>query len=271
VLTPDQRRYRPTAFLALSAALHVGGAASLALTPRLWPWVLAGTLLDHVALALAGCWPRSRLLGPNLSALDPATAEPGTVALTFDDGPDPECTPRVLDLLAAFGAQATFFCIGTRAQRHPHLVEEIARRGHGVENHSHTHSYAFACFGPRRLGRELDLAQGVLGELAGTPPRFFRAPAGVRNPLLEPLLLRRGLRLVSWTRRGFDATLRDPRRILRRLLKGLGVGDILVLHDGRLHRRGGDAPVLSVLPELLRELERRRLRSVALTPRNEFH
>ena len=116
------RRYRPTPLLTGAAALHAAGVVTLALAPRHWPAV-AGTLIaSHVVLAGLSLWPQSRLLGPNRSRLSEDAARRGEVALTFDDGPDPEVTPRVLDLLDHAGARASFFCIGRRVEAHPDLA-----------------------------------------------------------------------------------------------------------------------------------------------------
>ena len=115
------------------------------------------------------------------------------------------------------------------------------------------------------MGRDVDRAQQLLTELAGSRPTYFRAPAGIRSPLLQPLLGRRGLRLASWTRRGFDTVSGDPEKVLARLTRGLEAGDVLLLHDESSHRAGnGRAVVLDVLPELLRHLASRGLKPVAL-------
>ena len=89
-------------------------------------------------------------------------------------------------------------------------MREIVRRGHAVENHSQHHSTAFGWYGPARLRREIAAAQGTLAALAGRTPAFFRAPFGVRNPFVDPVLARLGLTYVSWTRRGYDTV--DERR-----------------------------------------------------------
>ncbi|MFC7688916.1 polysaccharide deacetylase family protein [Paeniroseomonas aquatica] len=104
------------------------------------------------------------------------------VALTFDDGPDPEVTPRVLDLLDRHGATASFFVIGRKAARHGALLREIGRRGHTIENHSYHHAKSFACRGPWALRREVVLTQRAVAEATGVAPRFFRAPMGLRSP-----------------------------------------------------------------------------------------
>jgi peptidoglycan/xylan/chitin deacetylase (PgdA/CDA1 family) len=254
------RRWTPA--LRATAALHAGGVVAALALPAAWPAVLAGLAANHLVLFGAGLAPRSRLLGPNLSRLPPAAVARREIALTFDDGPDPATTPAVLDLLDAHGATATFFCVGERAAVAGELVQEIVRRGHRVENHTHRHSTRFGWYGPARLAREIGDAQAVLVRLAGAAPRFFRAPFGVRNPFLEPALARAGLRLVSWTRRGYDAVDADPRRVLARLSASLAPGDILVLHDGVA--TGGRADrrvVLEVLPRLLE-----RAASAALVP-----
>lgn len=251
----SSRGWRPTPFVCFAALLLVVAAAAVAWRPALWPWAL-GAIAAHVLLVGAAVFrPRGQLLGPNLTRLP---AAPGIVSLTFDDGPHPELTPRVLDLLDRHGAKASFFCVAERAAAHPDLVREIVRRGHGVENHSLRHSHAFALYGLFRLRRDVESAQAILGGVAGKRPAFFRAPAGLRNPLLDPVLARCGLRYVSWTRRGLDGIDGDPARVLRRLVAGLAAGDILLLHDDR-------PVVLAVLPALLETLAVRNLVSVSLS------
>lgn len=244
-----------------SAALHAG-AAALALVPGGWPWGLGALAANHALLTAAGLWPRSTLLGPNVTRLPPASAARGEVAITIDDGPDPEVTPAVLDQLDAAGARATFFCIAERAAAQPALLREIVRRGHAVQNHSLAHRHHFSLLGPRGFAAEIGRAQELLTDLAGRAPHGFRAPAGLRNPLLDPVLHRLGLHLVSWTRRGFDTREADPQRVLQRLMRGLAGGDILLLHDGHAARSaGGRAVILDVLPALLQ-----RCREAGLTP-----
>ena len=258
------KRYRPTPFLAGAAALHAAGAAALAAAPRNWPAV-AGTLFaSHVVLAGVSLWPQSRLFGPNRSRLPEDAARRGEVGLTFDDGPDPEVTPQVLDLLDHAGAKATFFCIGRRVEARPDFAAEIIRRGHRIENHTWSHPHTFACYLPHAQRREVLRAQEAIERAAGRAPSLFRPPAGFRNPLTERELFHAGLTLASWTRRGYDTVLREPREILRRLLKGLYAGDILLLHDGSAVTGGGNPVVLEVLPRLLEELAARTLKPVAL-------
>lgn len=223
------RRWRPTPLVTGTVAVHAGAAAFTALQPPCWPYAVGAVAVSHAMLAAAGLWPRSAWLGPNWTRL-PAGAG-AQIAITIDDGPDPEVTPRVLDILDRHCARATFFCIGEIASRHPHLLEAIVARGHAVENHSQHHRHHFSLFGPGALRREIEAGQRTLTELTGSAPRFFRAPAGLRNPFLEPVLCRLGLQLASWTRRGFDTRTHDPALVAKRLLDGLAARDILLLHD----------------------------------------
>ena len=125
----------PTPFLKASFALHGVAAAGLLAAPGLWPWALAAVVANHAILTTAGLLPRSTLLGANLTRLPAAAIARREVAITIDDGPDPEVTPQVLDLLDAAGAKASFFCIGWRARENPALCREIVARGHRIENH----------------------------------------------------------------------------------------------------------------------------------------
>jgi peptidoglycan/xylan/chitin deacetylase (PgdA/CDA1 family) len=242
---------------------HAAAVTALVLHPAWWPWVVAALVANHVALGLIGMWPRSRLLGDNMICLPDAAARRGEIALTFDDGPHPEVTPKVLDILDRYGAKASFFCIGDKAAAHPDIVRDIVRRGHAIENHSMRHSGFFGFYGPVALRREIGAAQSMLGGIAGRPPRFFRAPMGIRNPMLDPVVARMGLHYISWTRRGFDTVARDPAVILERLTDRLAAGDILLLHDRRsVH---GEPIVLAVLPALLERISAAGLKPVSLT------
>lgn len=256
--------WKPSPLLLASCAVHLGAAAALIARPRAWPWAVGALLVNHMALAGAGLWPRSQLLGPNWTRLPACGLAPG-VAITIDDGPDPEVTPQVLALLEGFGARATFFCIGERVLRYPDLAQEIVRRGHAVENHSQRHRHNFSLLGPGAMNAEVASAQESIFRVTGSMPRFFRAPAGLRNPFLDPVLMRLKLRLASWTRRGFDTVSADADAVFRRLTGRLEAGDILLLHDGHAARTCTGRPViLEVLPRLLETLSARQLQSVTL-------
>lgn len=262
---PPNMPWRPSSFVQLSFATHLGAGLAAAWAPQLWPVWLGAVLADHAVAAVAGLLPRTSLLGANLTRLPAASAMRGEVALTFDDGPDPEVTPRVLDLLEAADQRASFFCIAERVRQHPALTREIIRRGHLIENHTDTHPHLFATYGPRDMARQIDNAQQTLQDITGRAPVFFRAVAGLRNPLLDPILARRGLRLASWTRRAYDTRTGNASAVFNRLTKRLASGDILLMHDGHSARSQTGRPVvLDALPPLLKALSQNGLRSVTL-------
>lgn len=259
-------RWTPSPFLSASAAVHGAAVLVTLAVPAAWPWAAGALVANHALLAGAGLWPSSHLLGPNLTRLPDAAAQRREIALTIDDGPDPEVTPRVLDVLDAANVKASFFCIGRIAEQHPALCRAIVQRGHRVENHGFAHSNAFSLFGPGAMRRDIARAQSTLADITGETPRFFRATAGLRNPFLDPVLHGLGLQLATWTRRAFDTRTGDPERVLQRLTHHLGPGDIVLMHDGHAARTAsGESVILAVLPRLLQTVAERHLHPVTLS------
>ncbi len=250
--TPRQeRRQKPFAIHHLPAAISqtrsslvarhflLGGSLVLPLAaPLVWPWSPAAALgvpfATHLLTAYAVFKPGCAWLGPVVTRFDAGGRR--EVWLTIDDGPDPEDSPRMLDLLDQRGARATFFLVGRRARQYPALVAAIRARGHGVANHTETHSRAwFWGFGPRRVGREIDRGREALGGDGG----WFRPPVGMQNPFLAPALAARGMRHAGWSARGFDGVNgHDPARAAVRVLAGVRPGAILLLHEGHRGPRG---------------------------------
>ncbi|MDE2600016.1 MAG: polysaccharide deacetylase family protein [Rhodocyclaceae bacterium] len=259
------RPWRPTPLLHASVLAHLGAALGTAVAPHSWPLALAVLACNHGLLVWGGLWPRSTLLGPNLLRLPAASAARGEIALTFDDGPNPDVTPRVLDLLDSANAKASFFCIGENARRHPVLVREIVARGHSVENHTQRHPHHFSLLGPRAIEREIVDAQHTISDISGRAPHFFRAVAGLRNVFLEPMLARHDLTLTTWSHRAYDTRYNDLDAALMRLAHQRRAGDILLLHDGHpaITPRGNPL-VLEVLPILLEQLRADGLKAVSL-------
>ena len=248
-----------------SIGLHVFAAGAVVTQPSWWPMAATTLVADHLLITAAGLWPTSTLLGPNLRRLPAAAIARAEVALTIDDGPDAEVTPRVLDLLDELDACATFFCIGSHVRAQPVLAREILRRGHAIENHSDVHRHHFSLLGPRGFDRELAAGQRSIADTVGVAPRFFRAPAGLRNVFLQGALERHQLTLASWTRRGFDTVRRDPQDVAGRLVRGLAAGDILLLHDGHAARTDRGEPVIvAALPMVVAAMRDRGLVPVTL-------
>jgi peptidoglycan-N-acetylglucosamine deacetylase len=268
-VAPPLHVWRPSPIMWASIALHIVAAIAVAFQPSLWTWALGAIAINHLALTAIGLWPRSNLLGSNITRLDDVASQ--KIALSFDDGPNPDVTPWVLDQLDKYSAKATFFCVGERVRAHPEIAREIVKRGHLIENHSDQHSHAFSTFGFSRLGRDIDAAQAVIAEHTGRAPKLFRAPAGLRSPLLEPVLARRGLILASWTRRGFDTVESNPEKIYARLARNIAAGDILLLHDGNGALDANNQPVIfSVLPRLLARIDALGLHVVPINHHSEY-
>ena len=199
-------------------------------------WALPSVLAGHAFWMYSTLVPHCAWFGEVVTSvrqLDP-TAEPDTVWLTIDDGPHPDDTPALLELLDAHDAQATFFFIGRNAAAHPDLVQEVVARGHQVGNHTMTHPhYRFWAYGPSQVRRELAEGERVLTELAGRPVSFVRAPAGLKNPFVQAYLDGRGHRLIAWSARGLDGVSSDRDRILERIGANIEPGAIILVHEGR--------------------------------------
>jgi peptidoglycan/xylan/chitin deacetylase (PgdA/CDA1 family) len=242
--------------------LHLAALAAVVLGPDEWLWwALGAVAVNQLALTALGLWPRSTLLGPNFNRLPAAAQARGEIALTFDDGPDPAVTPRVLELLEAHGVRATFFGIPSTPNA-TLILREIVRRGHAVENHR-----AATC-DVRDDGMEESAARSRRPSTRCCPrrPRAALLPSARRPAQSAPrsVLHEMGLRLVSWTRRSFDiaARCRPGRRAPARWTRR---GDILLLHDGHSARNANGTPVvLEVLPRLLDAARAKGLRFVTL-------
>lgn len=194
----------------------------LALTP---------IFLSHVLLLYPTLVANCQWFGPVIRCFETGESE---VWLTIDDGPSPEHTIAMLDLLDRFQARATFFVIGHRAEKCPHLVTEILARGHEIANHTYSHpSATFWAAGPRRIAAEIDLCAELLRSGPDRPSHYFRAPVGLKNIFVHPELKRRRLALIGWTVRGLDTVRRDPAQVAGRILRETKPGAIVILHEGQ--------------------------------------
>ena len=192
----SQGAWRPGPFLLLQGALHGAALLLLMFDPQQWRWALATALLSQLLLMAAGLWPRSTWLGANRVRLGAAATQRGEVAITIDDGPDPEVTPQVLAILAQHGVSATFFCIGERAAAHAQLCRSVIAAGHRIENHGARHPTLVSLSGPAGWRREILEGQATLQRVTGQTPRFYRPVAGLRNAFLDPVLQGCGLHLA---------------------------------------------------------------------------
>ena len=231
-----------------------------------WRYALLILALNHGLITIAGLLPRCHLLGSNWTRLPAWSAARNEIALTIDDGPEPEVTPQVLDILDKYKIKATFFCIGARAMLYPELTKEIVQRGHALGNHSQHHRHNFSLSGPQAIYREVSAAQSTLTDITGVVPRFFRAPAGLRNLFLAPVLSRLNLQLAHWSIRAYDTTVKNQERVKTKLVGGIKPGTILLMHDGNAARTKTNEPmILAVLPALIEAAKQQNLRFVTLS------
>ncbi len=155
--------------------------------------------------------------------------------LTFDDGPDPHTTPWLLDMLEESGAQATFFLIGANIAGHEHLVEKIARAGHTIGNHSFNH-FLMPVLPAKTLETEIDRTNRLLNDITGSTPDIFRPPYGMIDQRAADCLRERNMRPVYWGVVPEDWSAPGAERVVSRVLRRLGHGCLVVLHEHRLLR-----------------------------------
>jgi peptidoglycan-N-acetylglucosamine deacetylase len=204
-----------------------------------------------VLTAYAAVNRRSQLFGPTVFHTD----SPRALALTFDDGPNPAITPKLLDLLARYNARATFFVVGKLARECPALVKETASRGHVVGNHTDTHPNLLFT-GPEETWKELLRCTDAIQHATWSAPQWFRPPYGYRSPWLSEIVHRQGMRTMLWTLIPGDWRVKPNAWLIERM-KPIAAhaqnlpprnsrpaktspGDVLCLHDGNFREQNVD-------------------------------
>ena len=223
--------------------------------------VATGFWALYVATVMTGLLrPKSTLFGANFWH---APRQP-RVALTFDDGPHPEDTPAILEILHRTGVRATFFMIGKLARAHPDLVRQVVLAGHETGVHSDTHPWWFSLAGRARLRHEIRRAAATLQELAGRRQRFFRPPMGHKNFFLPEELAAADLQMATWSARSYDTLGRAPEKIRDLILARATPGGIILLHEGVKREAGHPSPTVAALPAIIEGLRARHLEPVSL-------
>jgi peptidoglycan-N-acetylglucosamine deacetylase len=240
-------------FVVLATLLVVAGTAGGWLVHRevdsWFGWAVMALSVVIVGLLAWACFtPNSRLFGPVITGKG---VRRKLLAITFDDGPSPDVTPRILDALREREARATFFVLGKHAERHPELVERMRNEGHEVASHGLDHSLlTFA--GTAEVGRQLDDTERILTANGTEPSRLFRAPHGFRNPLVGIAAASRGYRVVGWTKGVWDTARPGVETIVERSQRGFEPGGILLLHDADGSGHGGDrSQTAEAVPQIL--------------------
>jgi peptidoglycan/xylan/chitin deacetylase (PgdA/CDA1 family) len=216
-------------------------------------------LLSSAVLSIGVFFPRTQIY-----ARWHARVRSDSVALTFDDGPHPQNTRRVLALLAEHGQRATFFVIGWKVDSYPDVVREMVEQGHAVGVHSYAHPWLYAFLRPSQVLADIRRCQQAVQRAAGITPTLFRPPLGYVSPFTAEGARRAGVTFVGWSLRMLDGLAgRRPEAILEGLERHVRPGDIVLLHDSA-EGEGFTPASIDVLPEILRLLSARGLRSEAL-------
>lgn len=154
------------------------------------------------------------------------------IAITFDDGPDAEITPQVLELLDEFSVKATFFCIGNQVKKNRELLKQIHTKGHLIGNHSFSHEFWFDLYPAKKMQMEIEKTNGLIFETIGKKTKLFRPPYGVTNPSLKKAINDLDFYTIGWSIRSFD-TVKHIKKTLFRLKTKLNPGAIILFHDNR--------------------------------------
>lgn len=246
---------RAVLYAATGAVLVLAGHAWLAEAPSLA--MAAAVTSAYAALFTAGVLRLDWRMFVDATVRGPEGAR--GVLFTFDDGPHPDHTPRVLDLLDEAGLRAVFFVIGERAERYPEIVRDVVARGHLVGVHGHRHSRLFSLHGARAVRRDLRAALASVERATGVRPTLFRPPIGHTSPAIARVVDELDLDVVGWTVRAYDGLEgADPRRVAQRIVRGLEDGAIVLLHDA-LERSDAPPACLAALPEVIEGLRQRQL------------
>jgi peptidoglycan/xylan/chitin deacetylase (PgdA/CDA1 family) len=166
------------------------------------------------------------------------------IAITFDDGPIPVMTERILDVLTTYKVPAAFFCIGNRVKDYPALTKRIHDSGHLIGNHSYWHGAMFDLQSPEKIAKELTDTDSAIQKVINKKPNFFRPPFGVTNPMVAAAVKKGGYKTIGWSIRSFDTVTKNGSVLFERVTKSLKGGDVILFHDY-------SASTLEILPAFL--------------------
>ncbi len=178
------------------------------------------------------------------------------IAITYDDGPNYDITPLLLNILKEENVKATFFCIGENVEKHPEILKSINNDGHIIGTHTYTHTSGFGFNKSMNLLEEITSSKEIVKKNIGKKPLFFRPPFGVTNPRLRDAVKKSGVYSIGWSLRSYD-TVKDENKILRRIFKKLKSGDIILFHDN-------DLKILNVTKQLIDHANKNGFKIVSL-------
>lgn len=249
--------------------LTIASVAAIALLARsifLGPiplWIAIVSFVIYLAIALIGVlFPRLEMFA---DVVWKGPSDVPEVALTFDDGPHPVHTRKVLEMLGEAGAKATFFVLGSKVDQHPDVVREISEQGHGIGVHGYEHDRFTSLRRSARIVRDLERALQAVEKITGNRPTLYRPPVGHVSPRTDTAATKLGLTIVGWSARGLDGLAgAKPRDVAARVRRGLRPGAIVLLHDAA--EQGDRRPAgVDALPSILEAIHGQGLQSVDVT------
>ncbi len=186
-----------------------------------------------------------------------STTSKKEIAITFDDGPHPAITPKLLELLESHKVKATFFCTGKNAADYSDIISEIINKGHTIGNHSYGHSKFFDLFSAKKMQKEILDSNKTIKAIINKTPVFFRPPYGVTNPMLRKALNYTKMISVGWSLRSFD-TVNSNDKVLEKLVANTKPGDIVLFHDTNPN-------IITIIEDYLKWLKKNDFKIVSLT------
>ena len=192
--------------------------------------IIAGVILVSLSLFYSSY---SIGAGIYVNSLCKKDTKEKVVTITFDDGPHPEQTPKILEILSRRGVEASFFCIGENIENNKLLARRIYDEGHIIGNHSHSHTWKFPWSGYKKMNRDVLFCEKVIEDVTGKRTALFRSPFGVTNPTVAKMVRSLGYTSIGWSIRSLDTSCRgDTDKTLKRIERKLRPGSIILLHDG---------------------------------------
>jgi peptidoglycan/xylan/chitin deacetylase (PgdA/CDA1 family) len=194
-------------------------------------WYYAGIIIVFMAIMAYG----SKNIQSDfyIRSLSRGSRQHGQIALTFDDGPDAQVTPMILDVLKKHNAKAAFFIIGSRAEFNPEIIKRIDREGHMLGGHSYSHAFLFDLYSSRRMRDEMELTENIIWSMTRKKIRLFRPPFGVTNPPIAKAINRLQYYSIGWSVKSNDTVIDNETALLARLNKKVKPGDIILMHDNK--------------------------------------
>ncbi len=158
--------------------------------------------------------------------------KPNQLAITFDDGPH-DFTNHILEVLEKHNVSATFFCIGTHAEKHPEMVQNMIAKGHTVGSHSYSHPVKWGTLSEKKVAEEITKGAETINKISGHKSLLFRPPFGVTNPRIARALNNTNLKVIGWDLRSLDTSIKDPEKLYKRVMRKLPGKNIILFHDSQ--------------------------------------